>query len=419
MLTNIPVAELAVGLVILILLSAFFSGAETGLMALNRYRLRHLVLQGHRTAKLIQRLLLRPDRLLGIILIGNTFSVIVASSLATIIAVHFWGDAGVAIATLALTLIILIFAEISPKTLAAVYPKKISFFVAWPLWILLWLLYPIVWLGNTFANTFLRIFGVRVSARKAIDFLNAEELGTVVREAGHTISAEDQQMLLSILELRRITVEDIMVPRSEIFALDLDDEWDDILDFLRSTQQEQILVCQGNMNNIVGVLHLRTVLNLLLDEEFDKDKLTAQLLPVYFVAESTSLASQLINFRRKKRYLAVVVNEYGDIQGVVNLYDIFAEIVGEFVVDVDTVTVDLHLQTDGSYIVDGSMTLRELNKALNLKFSLTGPKTLSGLIVEELQDIPTSHTCIKIANCPIEILSVQDNMVKAAKLSIE
>jgi Mg2+/Co2+ transporter CorB len=416
MLANMPITELIISLIILIFLSAFFSSAETGLMALNRYRLRYLVAKGQRTARLIQTLLKRPDRILGVILIGNTFAVIMASSFATIIAIHFWHRLGIAISTIGLTLIMLIFAEITPKTLAALYPAKISYAVAWPLWILLWILYPMVWLGNAISNNLLRLFGIKVSKKAITEALTTEELRILVSEFGERLSTEDQQMLLNILSLRQITVEDIMIPRNEIVGIDLDDDWDDILDFMRVTPQEHLLVYQGGIDNAKGVLSVRTVLNLLLDGELTQDTLQQYLMQIHFVAQTTSLKKQLSNFRRQKYYLALVVNEYGDIVGMLDLYDIFEEIVGEFVVDVEAVSKEIYPQTDGSYIVDGSIFLRELNRSLQLKLPISGPKTLSGLIVEELQDIPRPHTCMKLAGHPVEILSVTGNMVKAAKI---
>lgn len=416
MLANMPITELIVSLIILIFLSAFFSGAETGLMALNRYRLRHLAAKGQRTARLIQTLLKRPDRILGVILIGNTFAVIMASAFATVIAIHFWHRLGIVISTVGLTLVMLIVSEITPKTLAALYPAKISYIVAWPLWILLWILYPMVWLGNAISNNLLRLFGIKVSRKAIAEALTAEELSTLVRESGGRLSIEDQQMLLNILSLRQITVEDIMIPRNEIAGIDLDDDWDDILNFMRVAPPEYLLVYQGGIDNVKGVLSVRMVLSLLLDKKLNRDNLQQYLMPVYFVAQTTSLKKQLSSFRREKYYLALVVNEYGNIVGMIDLYDIFEEIVGEFVVDIEAITKEIYPQSDGSYIVDGSIFLRELNRSLQLKLSLSGPKTLSGLIVEELQDIPRPHTCIKLAGHPVEILSVTGNMVKAAKI---
>jgi Mg2+/Co2+ transporter CorB len=416
MIFSTTILELTAFLVFLILLAAFFAASETGLMALNRYRLRNLANKGNRTAKLTQKLLGRPDRLLGVIVIGNTFTTILASSVATVVAVRLWGEGGVVISTITLTLIILIFAEITPKTLAVLYSQKISFFVAWPLWLFLWILYPIVWFGNVISNNFLRLFGVKINKKRISDQLNIEELRTVVNEAGGMIPIEDQEMLLSILELGRVTVEDIMIPRNEVIGVDLDDDWDDILEQLLSCQQSFLPVYHASIDKVLGVLSLRACLSSLINEELTKSHLKNILLQPYFVTETTSLGNQLLNFRKEKRHIALVVDEYGEIQGMISLEDILEEIVGEFIVDVDTVTKDLHLQPDGSYIVDGTITLRELNKLTSWNFSLKGPKTLSGLIIEHLQEIPHPKTSVKIAGYSIEIISVKDNIVKAAKI---
>jgi Mg2+/Co2+ transporter CorB len=416
MLNNISITDLLLALLILLCVSAFFSGSETAVMILNRYRLRHLANQGNRFAKLVQKILHRPERLLVVILIGNTFANIMASSIATVLAVRLWGEAGVVISAVVLTLMVLIFAEITPKTLAIIYPQQISFLAAFPLWILLWLLYPVVWLGNTIANSFLLIFRIRVGRRRKLEALNAEELRTIVNEFGGELSNEDQNMVLSILELSRIKVEDIMLPKNEIVGIDLNDDWDDVVEFMQQAHQMRLPVFQGNIANLLGILQLKNALGLLAENELDKESLKELLLEPYFIPQGATLGTQLLNFRKNKKRSAFVVDEYGEIQGLVTLEEILEEIVGEFIVDIDTVTQDLHKQEDGSYIIDGSITLRELNKLTGWDFSLTGPKTLSGLIVEHLEAMPQPGTSMKINNHPIEIVQVKNNIIRTVKI---
>lgn len=415
MLDSISTHTLLLLLLGLIVLSGFFSSAETGMMALNRYRLRHLVRKNHRRAAMVLALLKKPDKLLSVILIGNTFSNILASSIATLLCMKVWGEVGMLFATVGLTIVILIFAEIAPKTLAALYPQRIAFFAVWPLRVLLTLLLPFIWVVSSIANALLRCFGVKVTQAKS-DALSYEELRSIVRESNGRIASDHLNMLLGILDLDLITVEDIMIPRSDIVSIDLADEWDDILYQLTHSQHNRLLVYDENLETIKGVLHLRVALNHFTQEKLDKSVLTDILEKPYFIPETTSLNQQLVAFRETKRRVALVVDEYGELQGLVTLEDLLEEIVGEFTTDVADSSREVHEQADGSYLVDASVTLRDLNRIQGWTFPLKGPKTLSGLIVEYLETIPTAGTGLRLAGYPMEIVKVQDNAIKTVRV---
>lgn len=410
---DIPISALLGLLFLLILFSAFFSSSETGMMTLNRYRLRHKAQSGNKNAQRAQRLLDRPDRLLGVILIGNNFVNILASSIATIIAIRLFGDAGIAYATGILTLVVLVFAEVTPKTLAALKPEKIAYPASVILMPLLWLLYPAVWLVNTISNGLLRLFGV--SSVSSSDNLSREELRTVVSESGSLITRRHKNMLLSILDLESVTIDDIMVPKHEIIGIDLDDDIDTIINTLRNAQHTRLPVYKGDLNAALGILHLRKVTRFLNDKDLNKATIMQQVAEPYFVPESTQLSRQMINFQQNKRRVGFVVDEYGDIQGLVTLEDILEEIVGEFTTDLAATNKDIHPQEeDGFYIIDGSAHIRDINKALKWQLPTNGPKTLSGLITEHLESIPESHLCITIGQYRIETKQIKRNLIKNA-----
>lgn len=412
---EIPLSLLLVVLVISILLSAFFSASETGLMTLNRYRLRHLVKTRHGGAARASKLLERPDRLLGLILIGNNFVNILASTITTLIALRFGGETALAVATGALTLIILVFGEVAPKTLAALHPERIAFPAAYIYVPLLKIVYPIVAFVNAIANAVLRAFGVQ-PGKGADTHLSREELRTVVNEAGALIPKRHQAMLLSILDLEKMTVDDIMVPRNDIVGIDLEHDIDSIKAQIDHIQHTRLPVYRGDINNIVGIVHIRHIAHLLAANHFNEQNLDSVIREPYFVPESTPLHTQLLNFQRNERRVGLVVDEYGDILGMVTLEDILEEIVGEFTSDPSTVSQEILLQDDGSYLVEGSAFVRDLNRLLGWKLPTNGPKTLSGLIVEHLETMPEPGTSIKIAYHPIEIVQTADNMVKTAKV---
>lgn len=402
-------------LVVLLVIAAFFSGSETGLFTLNRYRLRHLVKIKHRGATLASKLLDRTDRLIGLLMLGNNFANNLATAVATVIGLRLLGEVGVAVAAGVLTLVGLIFSETAPKTLAALHPERIAFPAAYLLTPLLKLLYPIIWLVNTLSNGLLRLFGVSAEGVRDHD-LSSEELRTVVIEAGAMIPRRHQKMLLSILDLERVTVEDIMVPRSEIVGIDLDDSWEDLTAQLTNSQHTRLLVYVGGIENIIGIVHVRDVLRLIVQDNFTKDAVMEITHESYFVPEATPLNTQLLNFQRQKRRVGLVVDEYGDIQGLVTLEDILEEIVGQFTSDPSDSVKDIHPQSDGSYLVDGSTTIRELNKMLLWNLPTDGPKTLNGLILEYLESMPEPGISMLLFGYSIEIIQISANSVKTAKI---
>lgn len=400
----------------LIVLSVFFSLAETALLSVNPYRVRHLVRQNNRLARRVQQLLERPDRMLGVILLCDTFADIFAAAIATMLALHYYGEKSVFAVTIALTLVVLVFGEIAPKTLATLYSLRIAQFSAWPLIILLRVLYPLVWLVNGIANGLLRLFGVRVQAR-TMEHLSHEELRTVVHEAGSRLPADYQTMVLHVLDLEEVAIEDIMVPRKEIVGIDLSEDWQTVVAQLATSEHNRLPIYHDDIDQVVGILHLRKALNLLAQGKLNKETLVAIAEEVYFIPEGTPLNTQLINFRRKQQRTGLVVNEYGDIQGLATLEDILEEIVGEFTTDIAALRSRvMHPQTDGSYLVDGNITIRELNRLLHCDLPTEGPKRLSGLIVEYLEIMPQSGIALKIGQQPLEIMAVKGNTIKTVKV---
>lgn len=414
MTSPIPLEIAAPVLLGLLCLSAFFSGSETGMMSLNRYRMRHEA-RHSRAARRILQMLKRPDRLLGVILIGNNFANILASSIATLLCVSLFGEnLGVPIATVSLTLVLLIFAEVMPKTLAALFPERFAYVVIFPLSFIALVLSPLVILVNAISNSILWLCGVR-ALHGANTALTRDELRTVVHEsaARHRIP---QSMLIGVLDLEMATVEDIMIPKSEMGCIDICAPWEEVLEQLSHTQHTLLPVYKESIDNIIGLFHARTALNLLSAEEFTPETLENSLSPAYFVPENTPLNQQLLEFRAKKQRLGVVVDEYGEIVGMITLADLLKEIVGEFTTDLDTYYKDIHPQEDGSYLFDGSITIRELNRAMGWNWPQQGPKTVSGLIIDKLEFIPEVGTCLLIQGMPVEVLQVKDNMVKTLKV---
>jgi Mg2+/Co2+ transporter CorB len=404
-------------LIFLLILAAFFSLAETSMMSLNRYRLRHLVKHKHRGASRVQRLLERPDRLLGVILIGSTFANILVSAIVTMLIERRHGNEAMVIAaTIILTLVVLIFCEMAPKTLAALHSLRIAFWVSLPLRVLLFLFYPVVWLANTIANGLVRLFGVNPKKVK-LEHLSTEELRTILHEAGEHIAADHQEMLIRILDIEKITVNDIMVPRGEIIGLDISDNWSSVLETISHSQYTRLPVYTGSLDQIQGILHVRSLLPSLAQDKLTSEKLNKQLQPVYFIPENTPLLTQLTNFRQEKTRIGLVVDEYGDIQGLTTLEDILEEIIGEFTTATISAGKLIQAQSDGSYIIEGGITLREIKRLLGWDLhSKKSPKTLSGLIIEYLQALPLPGTSLMLADHPIEILQIKDNMVKTARI---
>lgn len=406
---------LMVLLLFLILLSAFFSGSETSMMSVNRYRLRHLSRKGLPAAKRVLQLLERPDRLLGVILTGNTLANILASVIATIIAVRYFGDVGVFAATILLTFIILIFAETAPKTLAALYSERVSFVVSLPLKFLLKLFYPLVLLVNGIANAFLRLFRVKIG-RHRIEPLTAEELRTLVYEATGKISSNYQQMLLRILELEQVTVEDVMVPRQEIQGINLEDDWGKILRTLSDSEHAFLPLYKGDIDNVIGMLNLRKVLSAMQKVTITKDDLLMLANKVYFVPEGALLNRQLLNFQDQQKSIGLVVDEYGDIQGLVTMQDVLEEIVGEFATGVGEMSRLVSEQKDRSYLIRANISVRDLNRLTGWQLPMDGPKTLSGLVIEHLEMIPQAGVCCRIAGYPMEVVQVSANTILSVQV---
>lgn len=415
---DIPLSALFGVLAVLLVLSAFFSGSETALMRLNRYRLRHKVREGHRGALLAEKLLERPDRLIGLILLGNNLVNFAAVALVTLVAQRIGGEPAVAVAIVLLTIVVLIFSEAAPKTLAALHPERIAYPAAFVYYPLLTVTYPIVWLVNVLSNGVLWLLGVR-DDDSGPQSLSQEELRTIVYEAGTMISRKYRSMLLNILDLEHVTVDDVMVPHNEIVGIDLDENMQEIADVIRHSEHTRLPVYRDNIDQVIGLMHLRKLANLTSHSSIDKasiERLTAE---PYFVPEGTPLSTQLLQFQKTKQRFAMVVDEYGDIQGIVTLEDILEEIVGEFTTDPASNDDDVIKESDSSYLVNGTANIRQINRLMNWSFSTNGPKTLNGLILEYLEMIPPPGTCLKIDDYPIEIVSSDDNRVQLARISMQ
>jgi Mg2+/Co2+ transporter CorB len=386
------------------------------MMSINRYRLKHLENEGHAGAQRVQKLLQRPDRLIGLILIGNNLVNVFASIIAAQICVRLFGDLGVAIAGVALTIILLIFAEVTPKTLAALHPEKISFPSSLILSPLLFIFMPIVVALNWITNGILALF--KINPRNIDgDTLSQEELRTVVYEAGNMIPKKHQDMLVGILDLEKVTAEDIMVPRSDIMAIDINDEWKDIQKQLVNAQHTRVLLYRDSIDDAVGFVHVRDALRLLSKDQFTKASLLRAVREIYFTPESTPLHTLMYKFQAAKERIGLVVDEYGDIQGLVTLEDILEEIIGDFTTSfLPDHSKEANVQQDGSVLIDGSANVRELNKELDWQFPTEGPKTLNGLILEYLEDIPEANISLRLAGYPIEVLEMRDNMVKTVRV---
>ncbi len=401
----------------LIVISGYFSGSETGMMSLNRYRLKHLSSQGHKGAKRVEKLLNRPDRLIGLILIGNNLVNILASAIATIIGMRLYGDLGVAIATGLLTLVVLVFAEVTPKTLAALYPERVSFISSILLNILMKLLAPLVLLINLITNSVLRLFGVKAT-HGTEDPLSSDELRTVVNEAGALIPRRHQDMLISILDLENVTVNDIMVPRNEITGIDINDDWKSIVRQLTHSPHGKIVLYRDQIDEVVGMLRLRESYRLMLEKnEFTKETLLRAADEVYFIPEATPLNVQLLKFQRNKERIGLIVDEYGDIIGLVTLEDILEEIVGEFTTSIaPSLAEEIIPQNDGSFLIEGSANIRDINKGLKWDLPTDGPRTLNGLILEYLEDIPESQLSIEVEQHQMKIIEFTENKISLVKV---
>jgi len=381
-------------------------------MSLNRYRLRHLVKKGNRAAKLTETLLQRPDRLIGIILIGNNVVNVFATMLTTVIGYRLGGQSGAVAAGFILIFLVLVFAEVTPKTLAALHPEKLglpSSYVYYPMLRILW---PLVWLLNFLTNGLLRLIGVKsvVNLQK----LGREELRTIVYEFGGEVSKRHQEMMLGVLDLDSVTVEDIMIPRNEVEGIDLEDEWHEILEQIQTSQHTWLPVFNDDIDQVIGMLHLRKLIRDLTRNTLEKDVLIKHLQEPYYIPESTPLNQQLMEFQKNHRRIGLVVDEYGDIQGLVTLEDLLEEIVGEFNQTNLNLQDDVYAESEQSYLVQGSAHLRELNKSQNWKLPIDEAKTLNGLILEELENIPKTGDKLTIGNYEFEIVHAKANTIKTS-----
>jgi len=415
---DIPLAVQFGALVFLLILAAFFSIAETSMMALNRYRLKHLVKQGHRGAKLAHALLAHTDRLLGVILLGNNLVNAAAATLVGLITIQLFGENKIALGlgTLAVTFLILVFAEITPKVIAAAHAERIAFAVSYVLTPLLKLLYPVVWFVNLFVSALLALLRIKPPSGGEPQRLTAEELRSLVLEAGHYIPKKHRSILVNLFDLERITVEDVMTPRAQIEAVDLEAPLELIAEQLATSYHTRLLVFRNELGNIAGILHLRKVLALMRDGDLERDKLAELLTEPYFIPASTPLFAQLQYFQENRQRFALVVDEYGELQGLVTLEDIIEEIIGEFTTSSPAVASIRAWDNNDSALVEGASPLRELNRKLGLALPLDGPKTLNGLILEHFQDIPEAGVSLKIAGVPMEIVQTQDRVVKTVRL---
>jgi Mg2+/Co2+ transporter CorB len=398
------------------MLSAFFSSTETGMMSLNRYRLKHLRKKGHKGARRASRLLKKPDQLISLILIGNNLVNFIAASLFTVIVIRLWGEAAsIVIGPVVLTLVFLIFAEITPKTIAAFYPEKIAFPATAILVPLLKILFPFVWLINKITNNLIKLAGIDTS-KNLEQQMSPDELRTIVGDAGPHIPQRHQGMLLNILDLEQATVEDIMIPRNEVIGLDLDDDDDKLLGQLRSIEFTRVPVYQENINNVIGIFHQRNI-SRVIDEQghIDRKMLMSQIQEPYFTPDATKLHTQLVNFQQQQRRMGIVVDEYGVVQGVVTLEDILEEIVGEFTSNMADQIKDIHIQPDGSFIINGTATIRDINKSLEWELPTEGAKTLNGLLLDRLESFPDANVCINVEYYYFEILEIKDNIATTVR----
>ena len=407
-----PLSMLFSILAAMLILSAFFAGSETALMTLNRYRLRHLVKQKHSGAQKAHKLLQRPELLLSLVLLCNTFVNNFASSIATVIAIKLYADeeSSVAIAAGILTIVMLIGSEVTPKTLAAIKPEPLAFPAAWVYTPLLKILFPVVWFVNLFVKLLLRIIGVDVK-KTSRDVLNKDELKTIISDAESLMPVRYQKMLMGILDLESATVEDIMTPRNEIIGIDLEAPIEDIISQIKASPHTRLPVYKTSIDRIIGFIHLRKILVLLHQEDFDKQTIINRLDKPSFIPDSTPVHNQMQRFKHEKIRIGLVVDEYGDVQGLVTLDDLLQEIVGELI----TEDVAVRAQPDGSYLVDANITIRELNRVTQWTLPTEGPKTLNGLIIEFMENIPEAGTGIRLHDYLLEIIKRDENSVKLVK----
>ncbi|MEC8454985.1 MAG: HlyC/CorC family transporter [Pseudomonadota bacterium] len=400
----------------LIVASAYFSSSETGMMSLNKYRMNHLRRGQHAGATRASKLLEKPDKLIGVILIGNNFVNFLAASIASSITILILGEPAPFTTAIVLTLVVLIFAEVTPKTIAALYPERIAYPSSIVLGVLLKVLYPIVWAVNFVSNTLVRTLGFHPQADSSDQQLSQEELRTVVHESESRLPKKRQGMLLNILDLEKVQVDQIMVPRNEVTGLDIEDATEDVLEQIASAQHTRLPVYRKDIDNIVGVLHMRSAGRLIKTENLNKAAIIQETTEPYFIPDSTPLHTQLFNFQNKKLRLAVVVDEFGAVKGIVTLEDILEEIVGEFTTDLADSNRDIFAQEDGSYLIDGGTSIRDINRTLSWQLDSESANTLNGILMEVLQSIPDASVGVKLDGYYAEILQVKDNVFRTVKM---
>ena len=384
------------------------------MMSLNRYRLKHLVKENDKGAIRADKLLKRPDRLLGVILIGNNFVNILAASLTTVLCLNLFGDSGVVIGSIVLTLIILVFAEITPKTFAALNSEKVALPASLILKYLQKILRPLVLFVNFFSNFFMRLLGTKETTIN--EDLSPEELKSVLENSGDLIPKKYQDMLISVLELDKVSVDEVMTQRSEVIGIDINQPIENILSNLQNNQKDFLPVYNESLDDLRGVIDLYGITSFLSNEDKSIESLIESLDEAYFIPENTPLSTQLFNFQKNKKTVAVIIDEYGSVKGLVTIKDVLEEIVGELATDVDRETIEIMEQKDGSYLIDASVPLRELNKKLNWQLPIYGAKTLNGLIIDQVETIPENNIKIEIDNYAIETVLIRNNMIKIARV---
>jgi Mg2+/Co2+ transporter CorB len=415
---GIPLSWLSITLVILLAMSAFFSIAETAMMACNRHRLRYLAAQGDRGARLALELLSQTDKLLGVILLGNNLINAGAATLVSIITIELFGEEKWALGagTLVITFLILVFAEITPKIIAASYADRLAHLLAYLLWPLLRLAYPVVWFVNLFVASLLRLTGLKRRSGAESSSMTADELRAIVLESGTFIPAQHRSILLNLFELEHVSAEDIMTPRGDIEAIDIAAPLDDIKQQLGTSYHTRVVVYQDDPGNVIGILQLRRLMSHAFDDSITPEIIREALVEPYFVPAATPIYSQLQFFKDNRQRIGLVVDEYGEIQGLLTLEDIIEEIVGKFTTSTPGSTAGFIWNDDGAALVDGMASLRELNRDLQLDLPLEGPRTLNGLLLEHLRDIPEVGLGVKVAGVAMEIVQTQDRKVKMVKL---
>jgi Mg2+/Co2+ transporter CorB len=421
-LDNIPILLQLGILAFLLLIAAFFSIAETSLMSLNRYRLRHLVKEGNRGARLASSLLSKTDKLLGVILLCNNFSNAASATLVTVITVELFGEGEwvLMIGTLLVTFAILVFGEITPKVIAAAYPEKLGILSSYVLYPILKILYPAVWFINLFVEGLLKLFRVNINFSENTQSLTMDELRSIVTDAGHFMPKKHRTILLNLFDLEKISVDDVMTAHTQVEVIDFDAPIDDILQRISNSHHTRLPAREGDNEEIFGIIHVRKVINQLRsyqqDAEISKEALRDIISEPYFVPSGTPLYTQIQQFQEHQERIALVVDEYGEFKGLVTLEDILEEVIGDFTTQSPSRVGSYRKESDGSWLVDGSSALRDLNKKLNLNFPLDGPRTLNGLILEHFEDIPEPSTSFRINNHTIEIMQTQDRIVKSVKI---